>query len=347
MFTDSSSVEIALAEKSQTMGLFTYTVAGAALIAIGALESLATATESLKQIRSSESPPPNINGPAPRSTTSFSSTVAFLFISVVSVLFIVNCLISLSDAVGSKDNMGFALQLEVIAIAMLFLLYSGLGILSNIIESFRFPPKLLNVIYAFAFGEEFLLFYSQNKDPSGIENRYYDLILVPIAVCLFSTILELKGSKSTYPKLGRGVGLVLQGMWTLQMGFSFYSNLIANGCTLHARSRGNYTIKCKGHPEYHRGRAIATLQFNCHLALLITIAVGVYSIFCKTYRINREFMKYKPLGVGDIQLDNSQFTLESDDEDDVNGIQEVRSVEMQKAVLVVPEPAVNGHNFHP
>ncbi|XP_057766894.1 uncharacterized protein LOC130987393 isoform X2 [Salvia miltiorrhiza] len=321
------------------MGLFTYTVAGAALILIGGLESLASAAVSLKEIPH----PPNIRRPAP-ATTSFLSTVTFLLISIVSVLFIVNSLMSLSDAASSKDSMGFVLQLEVIAIALLFLLYSGLGILSSIIESFRFPSKLLNVIYMFAFGEEFLLFYTQNKDPSGIENRYYDLILVPISVCLFSTILELKGSKSNYPKLGRGVGLVLQGMWTLQMGFSFYSNLIANGCALHARSRGNYTIKCKGHPEYHRGRAIATLQFNCHLALLITIAAGVYSLFCKTYSINRDFMRYKPLGVGDggdMQLDNSQFTLESDDEDDETGIQEVRSVEMQKTVLVVPESTVN------
>lgn len=329
------------------MGLFTYTVAGAALILIGAFESLAFATASLKQTPSSESSPSNIHKPAP-----FASTVTFLLISVVSVLFIVNSLISLSDAASSKDSMGFVLQLEVIAISLLFLLYSGLGILSSTIESFRFPPKLLNVIYMFAFGEEFLLFYTKNKDPSGIENHYYDLILVPIAVCLFSTILELKSSKSTYPKLGRGVGLVLQGMWILQMGFSFYSNLIANGCTLHSRSRGNYTIKCKGHPEYHRGRAIATLQFNCHLALLITLATGAYSLLCKMYGINRDFMRYKPLRVGDggdMQLDNSKFTLESDDENDENenGIHEVGSVEMQKAVLVVPNSTVNGYNSHP
>ncbi|XP_047939392.1 uncharacterized protein LOC125186949 [Salvia hispanica] len=331
------------------MGLFTYTVAGAALILIGGLESLASAAISLKQISTSDPPPPKTQRPAP-ATASFLSTVTFLLISIVSILSIVNSLISLSDAASSKDSTGVVLQLEVIAIALLFLLYSGLGILSSIIESFRFPSKLLNVIYMFAFGEEFLLFYAQNKDPSGIENRYYDLILVPIAVCLFSTILELKGSKSSYPKLGRGVGLVLQGMWTLQMGVSFYSNLIANGCALHARSRGNFTIKCKGHPEYHRGRAIATLQFNCHLALLITIAAGVFSVFCKTYSINRDFMRYTPLGVGnggDMQLDNSQFTLESDDEDGENGIQEVRSVEMQKAALVVPESTVNGYNSHP
>ncbi|KAL0424308.1 UNVERIFIED_CONTAM: hypothetical protein Sradi_0965600 [Sesamum radiatum] len=59
------------------------------------------------------------------------------------------------------------------------------GILANIKESFRFPLTMLNVIYAFAFGEEFLLFYTQNKDPSGIENRYYDLILIPLLYVYF------------------------------------------------------------------------------------------------------------------------------------------------------------------
>ncbi|PIN14516.1 hypothetical protein CDL12_12855 [Handroanthus impetiginosus] len=329
------------------MGLFTYTIAGGALIIIGAWESLTSAYDFLKQTPSSQLPAQNTNRTAPK-TASASSMVTFLLISVLSVLFIVNSFLSMSDAVSSKDNMGFALQLEVISVAFLFLLYSILGILSNTKDSFRFSLKILNIIYAFAFGEEFLLFYTQSKDPSGIENRYYDLVLVPIAICLFSTVLELKSSQSTYAKLGRGIGLVLHGMWTLQMGFSFYSNLIANGCSLHERSRGNYTIKCKGHMEYHRGRAIATLQFNCHLALLVTLAVGYYSFFCKTYGVNQEFMRYKPLGVQETQLDNNaRFTLESDDEDDGDGIKELRSVEMQKSTVVAPEATTNGYGSHP
>ncbi|GFQ03991.1 hypothetical protein PHJA_002543000 [Phtheirospermum japonicum] len=331
------------------MGLLAYAVAGGAVIVIGAWESLSSASESLNQNPTSSqmptSPPQNANGPTSNKTTSVSSAATFLLISTLSVLFIINSFISLSDAIRSKDNVGFALQLEVISIAFLFLLYSVLGILTSTLHSFQFPFKLLNVIYAFAFGEEFLLFYTQNKDPSGIENRYYDLILVPIAICLISTILELKTPKSTYPRLARGLGLVLQGMWTLQMGFSFYSNLISNGCSLHERSRGNFTIKCKGHPEYHRGRAIATLQFNCYLALFVTLSVGVYSIFCKKYGINRDFMRYKPLGV---QMDNhSQFTLDSDDEDDRDGVKEASGVEMQSAIVVVPQPAVNGYGPHP
>ncbi|CAA0823408.1 Family of unknown function (DUF716 [Striga hermonthica] len=327
------------------MGLFTYTVAGAAVTAIGAWESLYPAPDPPGPNATPSSPslasPPPENGKKAASTASFSSTVILLSISVLSVLFILNSFISLHDAVGSRDTVGFAIQLQVIAVASLFLLYSVLGVLVSISDSFRFPLQLLNLIYAFAFGEEFLLFYSQNKDPSGIENRYYDLILVPVSICLFSTLLELKNPKSTYPRLGRGLGMALQGVWTLQMGFSFYSNLIANGCSLHQRSRGNFTIKCQGHPEYHRGRAIATLQFNCYLALFVTLAVGLYSVLYKKYGAGRDFMPYKPIGV---QMDGqSQFTLDSDDEDDQDVVKDGRSLEMQS---VIHEPTVNGYGSH-
>ncbi|XP_073060348.1 uncharacterized protein [Primulina eburnea] len=334
------------------MGLFTYTVTGGALMLIGAWESIISASEVL--VKSSSSAASSQSSPSPlqgttTKTATFSSTITFFSISVLSILVIVNSLISLFDAIKFRDNTGFALQFEVITISLLFLLYSGLGILTNVGDSFRFPLVVLNLICAFAFGEEFFLFYSRSKDPSGIENRYYDLFLVPIAICVFSTIIELKNPDSNYPRLGRGIGLVLQGLWVLQMGFSFHTNLIANGCALHAKSRGNYTIKCKGHPEYHRGRAIATLQFNCHLAILVTLLVSVYSFICKKNGVSREFMRYKPLGDGgEMHMDGrSQFTLDSDDEDS-NGemIKEAKNVEMQKAIGANSESAVNDHQLH-
>ncbi|CAA3004105.1 uncharacterized protein LOC111409228 [Olea europaea subsp. europaea] len=327
------------------MGLFTYTIAGGSFILIGAWESFISASEILIQTPLSSSQ----NNIPTTKTRPFSSSVTFGSISVLAFLFIINSLISLYDALNIKDNTGFVLQLEVITISLLFLLYSVLGFFTNLKNSFRFPLKILNLIYLFAFVEEFLLFYMQKKDPSGIENRYYDLFLVPITICIFSTILELKNSESIYARLGRAVGLILQGMWILQMGFSFYSNLVAHGCNLHEKSRGNYTVKCKGHPEYHRGRAIATLQFNCHLALLVTLIVGAYSIICKKNGISRGFMLYKPLGDGGEmkQFDSqAQFTLDTDEEEDGNEIKEVRDVELQKAIVVVPESGVNGYGTH-
>ncbi|OVA16247.1 Protein of unknown function DUF716 [Macleaya cordata] len=110
---------------------------------------------------------------------------------------------------------------------------------------------------------------------------------------------------------------------------------MAEGCSLHEKSRGNFTVKCKGHPEYHRSRAIATLQFNCHLAFLVVLIVGFYSFFCSTFGVGRDYMNYKPLNAELQQLGNqNQFTLnyeEDDDDDDEIAVEE--NLQKQKTVV--------------
>ncbi|KAK4346337.1 hypothetical protein RND71_032676 [Anisodus tanguticus] len=328
------------------MGLFNYTVAGGAFILIGAWESLVSISDALKK----SSPPSTLSTDKHTQDSIFFSSITFILIFILSFLFILNSLLSFFDALNSKDNIGSVLQLQVIAISLLFFLYSVLGLMTRLKKSFLLPSPILNLLCLFAFTEEFLLFYLQRKDPSGVENRYYDLLLVPITICAFCSYLELKNPKSSYTRLGRGIGLILQGMWILQMGFAFFSDLIAQGCSLHEKSRGNYTVKCKGHPEYHRGRAIATLQFNCHLALLVTVICFVYSIVCKKNGISREHMRYRPIGaeMQHLEMDSqAHFTLDSDEEDNENGIKEEMSVEMQKAIEPVPESETNGYHTRP
>ncbi|GFY83053.1 plant viral-response family protein [Actinidia rufa] len=327
------------------MGLFTYTLAGGGFILIGALESLISST----QITSS---PPTTQQSSQRtkkiasSSSSSSSPITLVAVSLFCLFFILNSLISLFDAINSKNQTGLVIQLQVIAISSLFFLYSVLGLMTHLSNSIQLPSQILNLLCLFAFIEEFLLFYLQRKDPSGIENRYFDLLLVPIGVCVFSTILELKSPKSRFSRLARGIGLILQGTWLVQMGFSFYSDAMAHGCFLHEKSRGDYTIKCKGHPEYHRGRAIATLQFNCHLAFLVVVIIGVYSIVCKKSGIGGEFMRYRPLGAEMQQMETQgRFTLDSDDENE-DGIKEVGNLAEQKAVVLVHESGINGYGSH-
>lgn len=331
------------------MGLFTYTIAGGTFLLIGAWESFLSCSESFNL---NQSPPLQTpasilstrNRPTKTSTSGF-SLVTFVAISALSFLVVINSLVSLWDAHSFKDRIGFALQLEVIAIALLFLFYSILGLSSYVKNWFRSPSAILNILCLFAFGQEFLFFYIRRKDPDGVENRYYDLFLVPIGICVFSTILELKNPNSKYARLGRGVGIVLQGSWILQMGFSFFSELIVHGCSLQVKSRGNYTVKCKGHPEYHRAQAIATLQFNCHLALLVSLLVGGYAIACKKLGIVNESSQYRPLGAELQHMEGqAQFTLYSDDDldDSGNGITEERNVEMQKVAVRIPGSRANG-----
>ncbi|KAF3943203.1 hypothetical protein CMV_030214 [Castanea mollissima] len=297
------------------MGLFTYTMAGGGFILMGSWEALTSTNPNHNSIPPSPlstiHPPQQDSSSKTKTNPSSSSSLTFLFFSVLSSLFLLNSLVSFFDALNSNDKMGSALQLQVLAIASLFLLYSLTGFV--------------------------------RKDTSGIENHYYDLLLVPIAVCLFATMMEVKSPKSNYPKLARGVGLILQGTWFVQMGISFYSNLIAHGCALHEKSRGNYTIRCKGHPEYHRARAVATLQFNCHLALMVLLVVGIYSVVVRKHGVPGDFVQYRPLSAEMQQIENAQFSLDSDDDVDEE-IKEVESMGKQNVGML--EMGANGHGSH-
>ncbi|KAJ0433041.1 hypothetical protein HanIR_Chr17g0865881 [Helianthus annuus] len=312
-------------------GLLTYIIGGTGLFLIGASESLISTTPTLTQIST------------PSSTPSKKSTPFIFFTaSLLSFLFISNSFISITSAIKSHDQTGVVLQLEVISIAALFLLLSILGAVTNLKNSVNIPSHVINLLCLFGFVEEFFLFYIQKKDPDGIENRYYDLLLVPICVCIVSTLLELREEGAKYSRLGRGVGLVMQGMWFVQMGLSFYSGLITDGCFMKKKSRGNFTIWCKGHPEFHRARAVATLQFNCHLALLVCFVAGGYSLVSRRYGVSGGAMEYKPLGaeMQRVSMSHAQFTLDSDD-DDEDGVKDDEGVE--KNVVVVAETGVNGY----
>ncbi|TYH34347.1 hypothetical protein ES332_D13G122200v1 [Gossypium tomentosum] len=254
----------------------------------------------------------------------FSSSPSFIFVSIF-------------DAFSSKDRVGTVLQLQVLSLALLFLLYSALGLLNNKKGSYFWPDPVLELVLLLAFVEEFLLYYLQRKDTSGIEYRYFDPLCVPIAICVVSTMLELRSNRSIYSKS------------FVQMGFSFYTNLMVHGCSLHEKSRGNYTIKCRSHPDYHRARFIATLQFNCHLALLVVLVVGMLSLIGKRNGVvvgaSGDGLRYKPLGA-EIQLMDSNggnFTLDSDDDLD-SGIKEEDGLVKEKSAVV--ELGGNGHASH-
>lgn len=323
------------------MGLFSFTAAGGGFILIGIWESICSSKSTQDQISDPSSPLTEAS-PASRtkgSKSKSSSSLSFVFVLVLSLLVLLDSLVSVFKAGSLNDKVGSVLQLQVIAIASLFFLYSVLGLFMNVKNSFSLPKVVLDLIVLFGFVEEFFLFYLQRKDTSGIENRYFDLLLVPILICVVSTVLGLEPSKSRskYARLGRGIGLILQGLWFLQMGLSFFTGFIAHGCALHEKSRGNYTIRCKGHPEYHRARAIATLQFNVHLALLVVFSVGLYSMVAKGNRVHSDFLRYRPLGseMQPIEI-VSNFTLDSDEDE----IKEEDNVAKPKV-----EVSVNGNGY--
>ncbi|KAK9734000.1 hypothetical protein RND81_04G107200 [Saponaria officinalis] len=316
------------------MALFSMAFAGGALILLGSWESLTSTSK-----------------------THRFSTITLISAAFLSLLFIFDSLLSIFDSFSSNDKLGSTLQLQVLAISSLFLLFSVLGLFNSFSKTLILPHPLINLILLFAFVEEFLLFHLQFKDVDGVENRYYDLMLVPILVCVISTIVELKDStfeskgevgSVNFAKLGRGLGLILQGSWFVQMGFSFFSNLIANNCQLIKKSRGNYTIQCQNHMDLHRGGAIAVLLFNCHLALLVAVICGVYSCVGRRVLAEGGYRSYRPIG-GEMQRvgNEGKFTLDSDsDEGGVNEISQEEGNGRQSRGSASVELVVNGHSAH-
>ncbi|KAK8967146.1 hypothetical protein KSP40_PGU002303 [Platanthera guangdongensis] len=168
---------------------------------------------------------------------------------------------------------------------------------------------------------KFLLFRLRNgKDSVGLENRYFDLLLVPILICAAASLVALARPRSPFPRLARAAGLGLQGSWLLQMSFSLFTSFVAHGCALRRRSRSNFTVACLGHADIHRGSAIATLQFNLHLAGLLAVAVGLYAILAaKNGGGLRAMAEYRPIGKQLQRLEHvstSNFTLESDEDEE-------------------------------
>lgn len=319
------------------MGLFSLAFAGGSLILIGGWESLSSS--------SSSSPPPQSS----HHKTHRFSTVTLISTAFLSLLFITDSILSLLDAVKSNDRMGSSLQLQVISISALFFMFAFLGLLNNLSNSLSFPFVLLDLILFFAFVEEFLAYYLHLKDPEGVENRYFSLMLVPLLICIVSTVVELKNPNSDIPRLARGLGLILQGTWFIQMGLSFYTNFIAHNCAMHHKSRGNYTIKCNGHMDAHRGGAIGVLLFNCYLALLVALISGVYSLCGKRFVDVGDYSNYRPIGddVQRVENKGGKFSLESDS-DDGSGIDEVKQEEVsvdfsRRENGGAIELAVNGH----
>ncbi|KAM7280077.1 hypothetical protein ACFE04_007211 [Oxalis oulophora] len=314
------------------MGLISFSIAGIGFTSIGTWQVLTSLNAT---------PSDQINKTHKKGHSFFVTT------SIFSLLFIINSIYSCFEAVNARDQVGLVLQLQTLAVVSLFFFYSILSLISfHYLKSFTLSPLILEFVLLFAFILEFLLYYLQKKDTTGIENRYFDLLLVPITICVFTTILELKFENPglSFAKVARGLGLILQGTWFWQMGISFYSSLIVHGCTLHEKSRGNYTVRCKGHGEYHRGRAIATLQFNCHLALFVTLSVVLYSIMAKRNGYRGDFANYRPLvsEIGTPPFENvGSFTLDSDSDD---GIKDESNVGMKKAAMV--ELTANGHGSH-
>lgn len=276
-------------------GLLEYSAGGLGLLALAALESLPLRPLLLPAAAASHLPR--------RLGLATPLHLRHLLAGIVSALFPLSALFS------ARHH----LSLPTLAATALFLLYA-LAPLAPLRAPLPLP--LLDLVLAAAFAQELLLFaHRRPSTAAGIENRYFDLFLVPVAVCLVATLLAAHDPEAAPPRLARAAGLALQGTWMVQMGFSFFTSAVAQGCALHAQSRVDYTIKCRTHDDYHRARSAATLQFNGHLALLVLAGAAAYG--AAVSRRNQPPSGYRMLSK-EVQMEgmplHSQFTLDSDEE---------------------------------
>lgn len=159
-----------------------------------------------------------------------------LFLSFLSTL---SSLLSL--LYSNHDPLSFPLSLSLLLLSLLFLLHSLVKITLR-----PLPSSVVDLLLLAALAlESMYIFQSKRINPNGVENRYMDLLLIPVGVCSVATCGSILRPTDWEWKLGRGIGLTLHGTWLVQMGFSFFSSAIANGCTLHRRSWSDYTISCK------------------------------------------------------------------------------------------------------
>uniref|UniRef100_A0A0C9RQ76 TSA: Wollemia nobilis Ref_Wollemi_Transcript_25910_1523 transcribed RNA sequence n=1 Tax=Wollemia nobilis TaxID=56998 RepID=A0A0C9RQ76_9CONI len=295
------------------MGFWGLSLAGVGFICVGIWQAFSTAKIYLTR---SQTPPPSY-----RKRPFY--TGELVFIASLATLFILDGVFTSYRGLQQEGHLGLAIQLEKSGVASIFLLYSIVGIICECTQLLPLPWEALNLIALFAFGEEFLVFYLQREGSTGIEDRYYSLILVPICVCILCKALEIPYPKSVLPQLGFSMGLILQGTWFIQMGISFFTGWISHGCKIYEKSGGDYTIHCESHTDGHRARAIATLQFNYHLALLLISLLPAYSYLSTKY-VKLGAMNYKPLSEQPEELrefDGSsvefetRFALDSDEDE--------------------------------
>jgi hypothetical protein len=217
-------------------------------------------------------------------------------IALLSLLHIASGLLASHSSGGDlATSMASSVPLERSSVSLLFFIFAVSSLLAHNAKILPLPPETLNMMALCGLGQEFLLFYLQRPD-AGLESRYYTLLLVPICGCMLSIASKFAFPSSDLASLGLALGLLLQGTWMIQMAFSFFLQAtMAMGCSLRMRGEGDYVIDCgenhedTSHSHAHMGslmraKAIATLQFNGHMALLVIVAM---SLFVATRRFAR------------------------------------------------------------
>ena len=176
-------------------------------------------------------------------------------------------------------------NLEHVCIAMSFFLHALLAILFD-----KAHPKPKDYIHmghflaALAFAQELLLFHFHSTDHIGLEGQYHWLLQKVVFMCLVTTLLSIWMPKSFMVSYIRSLGVTLQGLWLLAMGFMLFTpSLAPKGCSLRKDDRlvHNMVIKCDDQESLDRGKALVNILFSCFLTAVMAFGAVLYMVVNK------------------------------------------------------------------
>eukprot|EP00245_Coleochaete_scutata_P017708 TRINITY_DN8832_c0_g1_i1.p1 TRINITY_DN8832_c0_g1~~TRINITY_DN8832_c0_g1_i1.p1 ORF type:complete len:334 (-),score=36.52 TRINITY_DN8832_c0_g1_i1:775-1776(-) len=169
------------------------------------------------------------------------------------------------------------------SMSFFFFLYALVALITETTGWLPLPWGGLNVLAAVAFSQEFLLFYFHSADHMGLEGQYHFLLLLSIGAGLVCTLLEILYPSSFNLPLLRAMSMVLQGTWFWQTAFSIFGGpaFVTDGCKWAEGPGDEVGIVCQSESHMHRGMALANLQFNWHLAVVL---VGTLALFAYLMR---------------------------------------------------------------
>lgn len=197
-------------------------------------------------------------------------------------------------------------HIEHACIAMAFFLHALFAILLD-----KMQPKPKDYIHmghflaALAFAQELLLFHFHSTDHMDLEGQYHWLLQEVVLICLVTTLLSIWMPRSFMVSYIRSLGVTLQGLWLVVMGFMLWTpSLAPKGCSLRKDHHAHDMVtKCHDQESLERGRALVNILFSCILIGVMVFGVGLYLI------VNRAFggSELREDGVeGEYQMEDKQ-----------------------------------------
>ncbi|XP_072985367.1 uncharacterized protein [Typha latifolia] len=180
---------------------------------------------------------------------------------------------------------------EHASISLTFLIYASFSILLDRVKAKK-RDAMTQLLAAFAFSQQLLMFHLHSADHMGVEGQYHWLLQSVIVVSLATTLIGIALPKSFTVSFVRSVSIAFQGVWFILMGYMLWTpSLIPKNCFLNHED-GHDVVRCHSAEALSRAKSLVNLQFSWCLAAMAVFSMSVYLYLNKLYP---EEPEYTPL----------------------------------------------------